>query len=207
MDAIQTPPPPPPPTSPSYYNRPSSGVFGTKIPGNVAFILGLLLFFLPFAQIKCGGTVFASNTGLGLAIGSQWKVSMMDNGLFGNKGTDATDSKISEKKQDPNLYAIVAMGLALIGVMLSFANGKSTAFGGLITGILSAAALIGLMIDLKNSPSLKELSQKPKSDTAGLDYFGDVKVGLEFTPWFYVAIIVLIVAGIFCYLRGQAAKR
>ena len=113
------------------------GVFGTRIPSTVSFIVGLLLFFLPFAQLKCGGTVWARNSGLGLAIGSQWKtMSMMAMVCLATKELMQRNQKM-DKKQDPNLYAIVAMGLAAARIdAKSFANGKAAGFGGLVTGIV-----------------------------------------------------------------------
>ena len=49
----------------------STGLFGTKIPSNIAFPLAILLFLLPFAEIRCNGTGVASNTGLGIVNGAE----------------------------------------------------------------------------------------------------------------------------------------
>src|SRR5690242_10989053 len=52
---------------------PSPGLFATKIPASAAFVLAVLLFFLPFAEVRCNGNAVVNNTGLGIAIGSPWK--------------------------------------------------------------------------------------------------------------------------------------
>ena len=51
----------------------STGLFGTKIPASAAFLVGILLFLLPFAEVKCNGETVASNTGIGIAMGKDWK--------------------------------------------------------------------------------------------------------------------------------------
>src|SRR5215203_3077959 len=104
-----TPPAPPVPMQSS-----SSGVLGTKIPSTVVFTLGVLLFFMPFAEIKCkqnsnadfgglkmdfGGGMKISNSGFGLAIGKQWDMKMEGlGGLF----SGSQDVKKDQPKQDPN---------------------------------------------------------------------------------------------------------
>ncbi len=204
MDPIQ---PPPTYTPPKTTN---SGVFGTKIPASVAFVIAVLLFFLPFAEVRCNGTALAQNSGFGIAIGTQWK-NVMGGGMFGNSDLGGNNSNEElNKKQDPNIYAIAAMGLGVLGLLLSFAGSKGGAMGGLVTGLLSAGALIGLMIDLKNNPKLKSSDlNTPKTDNGnlGLDRLGNMEVTVDFTAWFYIAIIALLAAALFSYKRMQQANR
>jgi hypothetical protein len=186
----------------------NTGVFGTKIPSAVAFTVGILLFLLPFAQVKCGGTVLAQNSGLGIAIGSEWKAAKGGGGLFDKNdlgGTNSTPDK--QKKQDPNIYAIVALGLGVLGLLLSFANPKAGGTGGLVIGLLSAGALIGMMIDLKNSSQLKSPDvPKPDDGMLGLGNLNNAIPTMEFTPWFYIAVAAFLVAAFFCYRRMQLNK-
>ena len=106
----------------------SPGVLGTKIPSTVLFTIGVLLFFMPFAELKCnqsntntelgglnlnlGGQMSVSNTGLGLAIGKEWKMEM--HGLGGMLNSNNKLNK-EQPKQDPNYYAIAALALGVIG--------------------------------------------------------------------------------------------
>ena len=41
---------------PAVVTASSPGMFGTGIPSTVAFAVGVLLFFLPFMEIKCGNS-------------------------------------------------------------------------------------------------------------------------------------------------------
>jgi hypothetical protein len=190
------PPPPPPPPVP--------GLFGTKIPSAVSFAVGILLFLLPFAEVKCNGSSLASNTGLGIATGMAWKSSA--NNMFGNDTLGGGTAKADNtQKKDPNMYAIIALALGVIGLILSFMDARSAAGSALVAGIVSAGALIGLMLDLK-----KEVKQ-PIPDQTGAGGFGDamnnMKISLEMTPWFYVAVVAFLVAAFFCYKRIQPVKR
>ena len=129
--------------------------------------------------------------------------------MFGNNNDDKNTEEGMKKKQDPNIYAIAALGLGILGLLLSFANARSAAGAALFTGILSAGALIGLMLDLQ---------KKVKSDAGGtagnnnggnmfgLDKLNDVKMTIDFTPWFYVAIIAFLAAAFFSYRRMASMK-
>jgi hypothetical protein len=202
MDPIQPPPYPVAATA-------NTGVFGTKIPSAVAFTVGILLFLLPFAQVKCGGTVLAENSGLGIAIGTEWKTMGDNGGLFGKNDPGEANAKTDmQKKQDPNIYAIAALGLGVLGLLLSFANAKAGGSGGLVTGLLSAGALIGMMINLKNSSQLKSPDvAKPDNGMLGLGNLNNATPTMEFTPWFYIAVVAFLAAAFFCYRRMQLNKR
>ena len=198
-------PTPQPTAAPSPIPPSSPGMFGTKIPSTVAFAIGILVFFLPFAEIKCGGSKFAENTGLGIAIGQEWKTSSSGNGLFGNMGNKTEADK--ETKKDPNIYAIAALGLGVLGLLLSFANAKSAAGAAMVTGILSAVALIGLMLDLKKEVKGEGGSEPKSSDMFGLDKLNDARMTIEFTPWFYIALFAFLAAAFFCYKRMSSARK
>lgn len=213
MDTIQTPPPPPSinQTAPV---AAASGMFGTKIPSTVAFAVGILLFLLPFSEIKCNNTVFANKSGLGFVLGSDWKSA--NNGLGGdNTSKDVTSKTNSEKEGNAQYFAIAALGLAILGLLFSFGNAKSGGSAGLITGILSAGALIGVMIEVKrwfNAGLAKEAADKAKdgTDTLGMGKLGETMGNafqLNFTPWFYVAIIAVLVAAFFSYKRKSAMRK
>lgn len=211
---IQT--PPTDTATPVMAAAPAPGLLGTKIPSTVVFILGILLFFMPFAELKCkqntqagsgdfnfnlGGETSISNTGFGLAIGKQWKMEM--NGLGGMfNSTDKVNK--DQPKQDPNTYAIAALGLAIVGLLLCFAKFRGASGIAMLAGILSAVALILLRFDLDKK--VKDPSQvAQKTESGNNDWLGNgldsIKFELNFTPWFYIAVIAMLVAALLCYLR------
>ncbi|MEO7923721.1 MAG: hypothetical protein ABIR30_08575 [Chitinophagaceae bacterium] len=214
MDSNQptssTPPPyVPPPSAPVYAPALAApGMFGTKIPSSVAFAIAILLFFLPFSEIRCGGSALMNNTGLGFAMGQEWKLS----GGYGKDMLKDMDSKTGDKKVGNTQYFIIAaMALGLIGLLLSLTNGKVGSRIGLVAGILGAGVLVGFMFDLKkwfNDGMAKQAVDKAKdgTDSLGLDKLGDVKLSLVFTPWFYIAIVAFLAAAFFSYRRMAASK-
>jgi hypothetical protein len=186
----------------------STGIFGTKIPASAAFAIGILFFFLPFAEIRCGGTVVARNSGLNIAIGKEWQTPGSGKGFF----DDMNDAKetVKANKQNPNYYAIASLGLGVVGLLFSFARARAAAGGAAVSGVLSAAALIGLMFDLKKKVSSDPSLNQSKGDDGGLftlDKMADsIKPVIAFTPWFWAALIALLAAAVFSYMRMKSAK-
>jgi MFS family permease len=194
----------------SFYHKPA-GVFGTRIPSSVCFAVGLLLFLLPFAELRCKPNskalnvlniqVIGTNTGLGLALGADWNFDRSsDTNPYSEDRKTPTD-RYNRKGLDPNIYAIIALSLAALGLCLSFVKRAKAAAINSITGLLAAGALIGLLFDLIRQSKY---------------YIGDEKANgpdevmhstVVFTPWFYSCVIVLLVASFFSYKRMQLLKR
>ena len=64
---------------------------------SASFLVGVLLFLLPFVEIKCNGQTFATNTGIGLAFGIDYKTTAQTKSLdnpFGN----ISGKKVVEKE-------------------------------------------------------------------------------------------------------------
>src|SRR5438477_9513985 len=121
----------------------SKGIFGTKIPSTAAFVLVLILFLLPFAEVRCNGSAVANNTGLGIAMGSEWKEVVTKN-LFGAPlDNNNNDKKEFSQKHDPNVFAIAAIVFGIIGLLIAVLSLKGAGKINLFVGILGAVSLIG----------------------------------------------------------------
>jgi hypothetical protein len=176
----------------------SAGLFGTKIPSSVAFLLAILLSLLPFAEIRCNGAAVANNTGLGIATGQEWKEVVTRN-IFGNgfqNNPSASESKM--QKQDPNIFAIASLALGVIGVLIAFLTPKGGGRFNLFVGALAAVLLIAMLIDLR-SKAKSENSIK----SSEMDFNAGVIVTVDGTGWFYFTIILFILGGVFSYLQGK----
>lgn len=198
----------------------SPGMFGTRIPSSVAFVVAVLLFFMPFIDIKCNNMSLQTVSGIQLATGFKMKNSSSDNSFLDDIKTDKVDETITKTttktdKKDPNLYALVALGLGVLGLLLSFTNAKAAIGGAMVTGIGSAGALIGLMLDIKKKVKLDMPSTgTDKSDggiTKGIEDLGKdltekMNISVDFTPWFYVAVVAFLAAAFFCYKRMSSMK-
>ena len=188
------------------------GIFGTGIPSLFAFGLGVLLFFLPFIELKCGNTTLQQVSGFQLASGFSVKTNNTGNSFMDDFNTNksARQSTKGEKK-DPNMFAMIAMGLGVIGLLLSFAKARIAIGGAVLTGLLSAVALIGLMIDIKKKVKLEMPEGRAKDDNnffKGMNNITDnMGVSVDFTPWFYLAVIAFLAAAFFCYKRMSSTVK
>lgn len=220
MDTNQPASPQPAPTAPAIPATPPPGVLGSKIPSSVAFIVAVLLFFMPFINIKCNNMSLQTVTGIQLATGFKMKNNSSGNSFLDDvktKDVDSTITKTTTKSDDknPNLYAMVALGLGILGLLLSFTNARAAMGGAMITGIGAAGALIGMMLDIKKQVKMDMPSTGGnKSDggfSKGLDDFGKdlsekMNITVDFTPWFYVALVAFLIAAFFCYKRMTANR-
>lgn len=168
--------------------------------GSVSFLVGILLFILPFVNIKCGDVTVKELKGYELATGfsiDEKKTKSPFENLDSNQpATSKTD------KKEPNTYALVALGLGVIGFVVSLlARGRSPLAA--FIGILTAAALIGLMIDVKKKLKLEMPTDTPSNDSFNMN-LDNVKITAEFTPWFYIAVVAFIVAAFFSWQLGKA---
>lgn len=187
---------------------PPPGVFGTKIPSTVTFAVAVLLFLMPFIDIKCNNMSLQTVSGVELATGFKLKES---GGASSFMDETVTKTATKTDKKDPNLYAMVALGLGVLGLLLSFTNAKAAIGGAMVTGIASAGALIGLMLDIKKKVKLDTGGGSTKSEGGGLEDFGKelsekMNISVDFTPWFYIAVIAFLAAAFFCYKRMSAMK-
>jgi len=179
----------------------STGLLGTKIPSSIAFLLGILLFLLPFAEIRCNGAAVANNTGVGIATGTEWKEvvtkSIFGSGFQNNPSTN--ESKV--QKQDPNVFAIAALALGVIGVLIAFLTPKGGGRFNLFVGALAAVSLIAMLIDLRS-----KLKSENSVKSSELDLNAGVIVTVDGTGWFYFTIILFILGGVFSYLQGKSKQ-
>jgi hypothetical protein len=216
MDINQPTTPPPPQT----YAAPSRGVFGTKVPSSVAFVAGVLLFFMPFIDIKCNNMSLQQVSGFQLATGFQMKNNSSGNSFVNDLKSPVADQEITKAttktdKKSPNLFAMVALGLGVLGLLLSFTNAKAGIGLAMVTGILATAGLIGLMIDVKKKAKIDTPDLGGGSsgeDVLGLNKLGQqmndkVHITIDFTTWYYIAVIAFLAAAFFCYKRMQSLQR
>ena len=166
----------------------------------ISFAAGVLLFLLPFVEIKCSGQTVAKMSGLDMVTGSSPKESN-DLGLDRmtnpfDKGNDNPTLKTKTDKEGTTYtIALVVLVLGIGGVIISLLKKGGYNKLEIIVGITGAIALIILMIQVKN-----DVGDEVKSKSGGVDNFGGMTdISAEFTFWFYVCVLSYLAAAFFSY--------
>lgn len=182
------------PVIPANPSPQTPGILATKIPATTSLVIALLVFLMPFLDIRCNEMSLKKINGVELATGYQVNAGS-DNSLFG--GLQKRDVKTFNDpgKRESNIYAQAALLIGLAGLLLSFLNAKTAMAAAAATGALAAVALIGLMIDI-NRQVISQQAEQSK----------DVIISVNFTAWFYVSVLAFLAAAYFSYQRMRQSK-
>lgn len=174
--------------------------FAKRYTTSTGFLVAILLFLLPFVEIKCNNMPFAENTGIGLAFGTDYNVSGQMKSLqdgFSNLGGKENVKKSKEKgKMYP--VALTALLLGVAGLILSVANTKNSSAIQMVIGGLAAILLIVLMMQLNADVKDKQKTAATESDTAET-----IKVTVDFTLWYYLSVCSFLAAAFFAFKKRQ----
>jgi hypothetical protein len=171
-------------------------------PGSVSFLAGVLLFLMPFVNIKCGDATLKEVRGYELATGFTVQDKKMNQSLFGNMEKEQGVKDTKSEKRDPDMFALAALGLGIIGLIISF-KAKSRSIPAAFMGVLASVALIIMMINIKNDQKLEPASNTNNNNVDGFNAnFGNDIMRVEFTPWFYITIILFLAAAFFCWRKN-----
>jgi hypothetical protein len=170
-------------------------------PGSVSFLVGVLLFLLPFVDIKCGGTTIKEVRGFELATGFTIEDKSMNQSLFGNMGLEQSTSNNKAEKRDPNMFALASLGLGILAFIIAFLAKGSRSVLAAFMGLLASVALIVLMINIKTDPGLNT-SSKTNNNADGFNMnLGDDIIRVEFTPWIYLTILLFLAGAYFSWRK------
>lgn len=163
---------------------------------SAAYLVGILLFLLPFVEIKCNSTSFAQNSGLGLALGTDYKI-LESSKTSKNENSDASVIKASRNSGKMYLIALFAFALGILGLGLSLFRKR---FGSLniIVGSLAALLLIVLMAQLKY-----DVDDRLKTNETGNLFSNEIRVSINFTTWYYLSIICFLLAAFLSFKQSS----
>ncbi|MEO7922225.1 MAG: hypothetical protein ABIR30_00960 [Chitinophagaceae bacterium] len=185
----------PSPASVIYAGTAPDNFFRKPYTATISFAAGLLLFLLPFAQLKCTSVTLAENTGIGIAIGEQWKVADLgEMSPFVPKNDMAKISKANPLKTGPNVFALVALAAGAAGLAFSLSSTNMRHVIGVSAGILAALMLIAVMVQfgllLRSATDIKE---------GDSNFNMGVVVKIQFTLWYYLSLAAFATASFFSY--------
>lgn len=105
-----------------------------------------LCFFLPFISLSCSGQRLATLSGVQLVTGAEITVDSAEltEGLEDAFGTpsDTEEAPSETQETDPSVWAIIALGAAVLGVIVGFVTKGRTR--SIASGAAAAAGLVGL---------------------------------------------------------------
>lgn len=172
-----------------------SDVFHRRYSGSVAFLVGLLLFFLPFVVIKCNNTPYAENTGLGLAFGTNYQVTAQKNlpDILQNK----KGKEVNKEEEKGKLYvlALAALLAGVVGLIFSLSKTRTASSVSTLMGLLAAVCLIVVMFQVNS-----DVKRNSGGNTS--DISNNIKVTASYTVWYFIAIASFLAAAFFSYRRG-----
>lgn len=168
----------------------------------ISFAAGILLFLLPFAEIRCNGASFAQISGLNMVTGSAPKMSNDLEGLTQSFGRyDNSTIKTEKNKGEGKVYAfaVIAVLLGIGGLAVSLLKKKTHDPLELLLGAVGAAALIALMIQVKADVN----SQLKSGNENAEDLGGMMKVSIDFTAWFFLCVASYLASAFFSYKQKE----
>jgi hypothetical protein len=178
-----------------------SDLFQRRYTSSVAFLVGLLLFFLPFVVIKCNNTPYAENTGLGLAFGTNYNVTAQKDlpDILQNKN----DKAVAKEEEKGKLYvlALAALLAGVVGLGFSLSRTRTASSVSMLLGILGSLCLVVVMFQI-NSDVKRNSGGNVSSDISN-----NIKVTANYTVWYFLAIASFLVAAFFSYIRGALSVR
>jgi hypothetical protein len=173
----------------------------------ISFAVGILLFLLPFLEIRCNGSSVAQLSGKDMVFGSAPKVSNDLENLgkgFGDRDYANTNAK-PQSKGKVYVVAIMALALGIIGLAASLQKPKAIYMAAIVAGIAGAVALIILIIQVKGDIN-GEMKTQAGSDAFSNQFSGMLNVSVGITPWFLLCLLSYVAAAFFSYKqRGLVA--
>lgn len=140
----------------------------------------LILFLMPFLNVSCSGMPAAKLTGMNLVTGTKIEMQQAFSG----------QSKMHRIKMEP--FAVLAISLAGIGLLLNLLTKKKS-----IQRLNAGIAFIGAV-------SLIALHFKLISDAKSK---GEGIIDLEFTPFFWITLLLFISALVTSLMRKSPQER
>lgn len=180
-------------------NFPSLGMFAAVL---VAFIF-------PFFTFSCQNIELFTMSGYDLALGVDKEVNQASNpfaGMMEDSATKAASANTETTENDPNVYALGALVLAVVGVGASLAGGRGAALGGAIAGALGALCLVILRSNVAGAFNEAMKEQQGSGGSGGAE--ADQLLGamgemfkVEMKSGWWLALLLFAAAAVYNVMR------
>jgi len=136
----------------------------------------VILFFLPFVNLSCGGQTIMSVTGFQLITGTE----INPTGMFGGEMNSSDELKTDQKKEiESQPLALFAFVAAIIGLIISFFKMRIPALINIVVSISGVVFLLLLKVSLDGNPDLNVSGQ----NVITLDY--------QFAYWLSIILFII----------------
>jgi len=140
------------------------------------YVVIVILFFLPFVNLSCGGQTIMSVTGFQLITGTEINPTGMFGGEMNSSDELNTDQKKEIESQPLALFAFVA---AIIGLIISFFKMRITAISNIVVSVAGVVFLLLLKVSLDGDADLNVSGQ----NVITLDY--------QFAYWLSIILFII----------------
>ncbi|HEV7332209.1 MAG TPA: hypothetical protein VGN63_14325 [Flavisolibacter sp.] len=169
-----------------------------------AYALALLLFLLPFFDIKCNNISMAKLSGINMATGSKPSLSReMEDMQNSFPGERRRASASVDGEGQLFITALFALLLGVAGLLYSIFNKGENQRPGMYIGGLGALALIGSWIQVSSYVSENARSQGgPQPDDR---FSAMINISASPTFWFILCLLLFLAAAFISYQKSKPA--
>jgi hypothetical protein len=140
------------------------------------YVVIVILFFMPFVNLSCGGQTIMSISGFQLITGTEVKA----DGMFGGEMNSTDELNTDQKKEiESQPLALLAFVAAIIGLILSFFQMRITALSNIVVSVAGVIFLLLLKVSLDGDADLNVSGQ----NVITLDY--------QFAYWFSIILFIV----------------
>ncbi len=162
----------------------------------IAFALIIIFFFFSFVDFKCNSMKVASLSGINLVTGTHVKTAAdnfsSDNYLNSIDNNRTNPAQNAGEKVEPNLWAILALLMAIGGFVAFYKKIKSESLAGTAAGAIGFVSLLILRSAIKNKIS----------EQSG----GMVPIEIDFLFAYWASLLAFLIGGSLSYLRLKQEK-
>jgi hypothetical protein len=168
------------------------------------FTVVILLFFLPFMEVRCNDQEIVHASGMAMALNLKFET---NEDLFGGMGGMMKDnnemqSALDKNNRKPDVFGIITLFLMVIGIAFQFVPSLSKPW---ISALIGGIALIALLLMY----FIYTKGWEDKLNSGGVEMLGYMRFTLHFVYGYWLALlgcIGLLAYNIFNQIQDNRAK-
>lgn len=168
------------------------------------FTVVILLFFLPFMEVRCNDQEIVHASGIAMALNLKFET---NEDLFGGMGGMMKDnnelqSQLDKNNRKPDVFGLITLFLMLLGIAFQFIPALNKPW---MSAVVSGVALISLLLMYL----IYSNAWEKKLNSGGAEMLGYMRFTLHFVYGYWLALlgcISLLAYNIFNQIQDNRAK-